>query len=72
MGTLKSRREKAEWLWNKIEELFAKGADFIVLDALLAEFSYKFYSSERTGMIILKMFANLGKIKIRGNEILKK
>jgi len=70
MGTTKQRKEHIEWIENMLKQGFAH-RKIIIKDALLALFAYKNFSTERTGLQILKMLQKLGTIEINGNDIYK-
>jgi len=72
MGTTKQRKNHIEWIERILKQAFTgKPDEFIYKDVFLANFAYKNYTTERTGLAILKMLEKLGYIKIYGNEILQ-
>jgi len=72
MGTENSRRDKIDWIRNKIEVFFKKKPkEAISKNKLLALFALEKGSTKRTGEEILKLIEELGFIKIKGDLIEK-
>lgn len=68
MGTQKTASDKIGWMEEYISKSLEK-YDSIMMDSLIAHFCYIHKSTPRTAKSILKMLQDMGKIRIKGNEI---
>lgn len=72
MGTRISRREKIDWIRDKLDYTFSKLPDSTIdKNKFLASFALKNASTKRTGQEILDDLENVGMIE-QGEEVIKK
>ena len=68
MGTDATRKKKIAWINERLEAAFNKN-EKLNKSKFLALFAMQCFSTKKTGIEILNLFEELGKITIEGNEI---